>query len=347
MNGHSLSVGAAPMCNTENSPQTEHTWHYEGAEKLLEVWWKPVNKPEVDLRNIKREKLVKLLDKIKCEIVSETQTEDQLAYVLSESSMFLSERRFILKTCGKTTLLFAMEDILKLAREIGFKDVEDIFYSRKNFLRPELQVGPHKNFEDEVSVLDKIFPNGAAYVLGRMNGDCWYLYTLDVALSVQEPDQTLEILMSDLDRDVMAQFYKTDCTTAEEVSEKTGISDLLPELKIDAVLFDPCGYSMNGLLPNGGYVTIHVTPEPEFSYVSFESNVSRKNYTELVEKILDIFRPNKFVMTLFANQTALCGSSYDTFKQSTFPGYKIQDRQYSQFKNYDLTFGHFCRTGLS
>ena len=34
---------------------------------------------------------------------------------------------------------------------------------------------------------------GAAYVLGRMNGECWYLYTLDKPGAVQEPDQTLEI----------------------------------------------------------------------------------------------------------------------------------------------------------
>ena len=32
----------------------------------------------------------------------------------SESSMFVSERRFILKTCGTTTLLLAIEPLLKL-----------------------------------------------------------------------------------------------------------------------------------------------------------------------------------------------------------------------------------------
>ncbi|XP_077977562.1 S-adenosylmethionine decarboxylase proenzyme-like [Glandiceps talaboti] len=344
-NGGNESNGCSQMSGT--APSHENTWHYEGAEKLLELWWKSVDNPKADLRNITREKLEVLLKKVKCEIVSETKTEDQDSYVLSESSMFIAKRRFILKTCGTTTLLYALEDILKLAKEVGFEEIEDIFYSRKNFMRPDLQHGPHQKFEHEVSVLDKIFPNGAAYVLGRMNGHCWYLYTLDVLASVQQPDQTLEILMSDLDKGVMRQFYKTEDQTSQEVTQKSGIADLFPDLKVDSVMFDPCGYSMNGLMPNEGYMTIHVTPEKEFSYVSFESNIAKENYTELVMRIIKIFQPGRFVMTLFANQSALCGPSYKSFRSEPFPGYKIQDRQYSQFKNYDLTFGHFTHTGYS
>ena len=35
--------------------------------------------------------------------------------------------------------------------------------------------------------------------------------------------------------------------------QKTGIADLIPGTVIDDFLFDPCGYSMNGLLPNVSY----------------------------------------------------------------------------------------------
>lgn len=31
--------------------------------------------------------------------------------------------------------------------------------------------------------------------------------------------------------------------------QKSGIADIIPGIKIDDFLFDPCGYSMNGLLP--------------------------------------------------------------------------------------------------
>jgi len=42
----------------------------------------------------------------------------------SESSMFITRNRFILKTCGKTTLLAAMKPLLELVYEkCGFDNV--------------------------------------------------------------------------------------------------------------------------------------------------------------------------------------------------------------------------------
>lgn len=44
--------------------------------------------------------------------------------IFSESSMFVTERRFILKTCGTTTLLFAIQPLLQLVKEeCGFDTV--------------------------------------------------------------------------------------------------------------------------------------------------------------------------------------------------------------------------------
>ena len=56
---------------------------------------------------------------------------------------------------------------------------------------------------------------------------------------------------------------------------------------------------MNGLLPNGHYFTIHITPEPNFSYVSFETNVSHDQYHEITQKILEMFNPGDFTTTIF------------------------------------------------
>lgn len=65
-------------------------------------------------------------------------------------------------------------------------------------------------------------------------------------------------------------------------------------------------------------MTIHITPEPDFSYVSFESNVSSSNYTELIERVIKTFQPGKFVITIFANKVSFlfcasltCGFCYD------------------------------------
>ena len=115
-----------------------------------------------------RDRLEKLLvDRAKCEIISHTKNSRLDAYILSESSMFISTRRFILKTCGRTTPLEILPELKKLAKvHGGFDAIENIFYSRKNFARPELQ--PNSSFETEVALLDSIFPqDGAAYCMGR------------------------------------------------------------------------------------------------------------------------------------------------------------------------------------
>ena len=65
-------------------------------------------------------------------------------------------------------LTWILPDLKKLARTYaGLEVVENIFYSRKNFLRPDLQ--PEScAFENEVALLDAMFPgDGAAYCMGR------------------------------------------------------------------------------------------------------------------------------------------------------------------------------------
>ena len=42
-------------------------------------------------------------------------------------------------------------------------EFQEIFYSRKNFQRPELQKPPHKNFSEEVKILEKYFGAGAGW----------------------------------------------------------------------------------------------------------------------------------------------------------------------------------------
>ena len=49
-------------------------------------------------------------------------------------------------------------------------------------------------------------------------------------------------------------------------------------------------------------MTIHITPEPDFSYVSFESNIPLASYSGVIQRVLDTFLPGKFVLTIFANR---------------------------------------------
>ncbi|GFS10272.1 S-adenosylmethionine decarboxylase proenzyme [Elysia marginata] len=319
--------------------------YYEGTEKLLEVWFTSTSNDETcDLRSIKREKWDALLKLVRADIISMMKDEDMDAYVLSESSMFVTKNRFILKTCGTTTLLLAVKELIQMVKaECGFDKVNDIFYSRKNFVHPELQDQLHQSFDKEVSLLDEMFQHGAAYVLGRMNKDCWYLYTLD-DVGVDQPDQTFELLMWDMCPKSMEVFTMQVSQDGKDATKRSGICDIIPGIKIDDFLFDPCGYSMNGILPGGFYITIHVTPEPHCSYVSFESNVPQASYEGLIQKVLKVFNPGKFLMTVFANSGSIAhGSLKQLEKIDCLEGYRRNDHQFCSFKNYYLTYTQFSR----
>ncbi|CAG0879225.1 unnamed protein product [Cyprideis torosa] len=329
---------------------------YEGTEKLLELWFtrQDGNSDGCDLRKIPRSVLDSLLQLVRCEIVSECSNADIDAYVLSESSMFISKRRFILKTCGSTALMVCIKPLLAAAAEFaGFDRVEDIFYSRKNFARPDLQPQPHHDFSAEVDSLDRLFKDGAAYCLGQMNRDCWYLYTISPSVrpfwgnglnAIEEPDQTLEIMMMELNPERMKFFTKEGSLSARDATEKSGISKILDGVTIDDVLFEPCGYSMNGILKNGCYMTIHITPESNYSYVSFESNIPMRSYHEVLVKVLRCFEPGKFIMTVFANEGSITLNSHSALDGSKdILDYHRVDLQSCRFRNYHLTYAHYAR----
>ncbi|TKC46145.1 hypothetical protein EI555_017702 [Monodon monoceros] len=236
---------------------------FEGTEKLLEVWFSGqqpgANQGSGDLRTTPRSEWDILLKDVQCSIISVTKTDKQEAYVLSESSMFVSKRRFILKTCGITVGL-----------------TQSFFYSCKNFMKSSHQGYPHRNFQEEIEFLNAVFPNGAAYCMGGMNSDCWYLYTLDFPESrvINQPDQTLEILM-----------------------------------------------------------------KPQFSYVSFETNLSQTSYDDLIRKVVEAFKPGKFVTTLFVNQSSKCCTVLSSPQK--IEGFKRLDCQSAMFNDYNFAFFFF------
>jgi len=116
---------------------------------------------------------------------------------------------------------------------------------------------------------------------------------------------TINMMMFDMDRAVASMFYKSgSADTGKDMTLAAGINQLVPGATIDACAFTPCGYSMNAIL-HDAYSTIHVTPEPQCSYASFETNTSLPSYTPLVRNVLHCFRPKRFVLTMFADESAL------------------------------------------
>ncbi|KIV93034.1 S-adenosylmethionine decarboxylase proenzyme [Exophiala mesophila] len=244
---------------------------FEGPEKLLEVWFSPsandlgkCSQP-LGLKAVPAEIWKGMLDLVNCKVLSIVESEDVDAYLLSESSMFVFRHKLILKTCGTTTLLCGLPRILEIATVFGGFERSTappsrgivvaappyrVFYSRKNFLFPDRQHGPHRSWRDEVHTLDKLFVGGSAYMIGKMNGEHWYLYltephtvltppaspqsmdspgtetkVLDMPSSLvvdrgskvaEGEDETLEILMTDLDEENAKQFYLDHASAVAE-----------------------------------------------------------------------------------------------------------------------------------
>lgn len=446
---------------------------------------------------------------VNCKVLSIIKSEHVDAYLLSESSMFVFPHKIILKTCGTTTLLLGLHRLLHIAaNDAGFpfhnaKSLEDIkaaatpyrvFYSRKNFLFPDRQRGPHRGWKQEVRFLDDMFEGGSAYMVGKMNGDHWYLYitspnttitpprTPDEDMAAPRPssmrtvkiptallssfqsvsennsDETLEILMTDLDPGHAKQFYLshasavanesvsaqaqqarpdapaglgnlssmdvgigptlsdrshdagldifgdvseqellgnqtrevdqrivTEALTTEghalgtAVSDSCGLSDVYPtstypDARIDAYLFSPCGFSANGVIPaplavehsqNGEskaahYFTVHVTPEPNCSFASFETNVpggqKGRCTADIIEHVVRIFQPGRFSVTLFEAKNTnsykfsetdhrVNGGIVTMQRMEKISGYRRIDRIVHDFDDYDLVFRYYEREG--
>jgi S-adenosylmethionine decarboxylase len=417
-----------------------------------------------------------MLDLVNCKVLSIVESEDVDAYLLSESSMFVFPHKLILKTCGTTTLLFGMPRILEIAAIFGGYARSTappargiaiaaapyrVFYSRKNFLFPDRQHGPHRSWRDEVKTLDKLFLGGSAYMIGKMNGEHWYLYltephtmltppaspshsdnpmetetkilSLPTAIPVikqgtmcEAEDETLELLMTDLDEENAKQFYLENASAVAEsqyrgtrscsdelmdvfsntssengelasdeetcpeelsteghalgtvVSEFCGLSDVYPKSKypdsrIDAYLFTPCGFSANAVVPapegeeGTHYFTVHVTPEPNCSYASFETNVPAlqkgRDTAEIVSNVVDIFKPGRFSVTLFEAKSTIEEKESDALdidalvemralqrkalrrnaRMEAIKGYRRVDRIVHDLDGYDFVFRYYER----
>ena len=148
-----------------------------------------------------------MLDIVKCKVLSVLKNEHVDAYLLSESSMFVFPHKLILKTCGTTTLLTGLPELLRIASQVaGFGSVGSavatpyrVFYSRKSFMFPDKQMHPHKSWRDEVEYLDDWFLNGSAYMVGKMNGEHWYLYLTNPGAMLSPPLTPTNELFDPLD----------------------------------------------------------------------------------------------------------------------------------------------------
>ncbi|KCV67885.1 hypothetical protein H696_05614 [Fonticula alba] len=302
---------AAPVSCTASSPAASAATTSEPAKVGLRAYtaadWQP------------------LLDSVNCLIINSISNASADAYLLSESSLFVFADRIILKTCGTTTLLRCLKGLLAMAARAGATQVESVFYSRKNFLQPADQPAPHVSFEAEVACLREAFPRGRVLTLGDQSGDHWHLFAAETGTGHMQKvprapralcpatggagpalEVTTEILMHELDQDLMRVFYRTEpgWQSTADSTRRSGVGAILPGALLDDLVFDPFGYSVNALLGEF-YFTIHVTPQENCSFASFETNYNRPDLPAVVARALAVFRPGRFTLTHFDNAPGL------------------------------------------
>lgn len=281
----------------------EESW-FEGPEKTLEICFaENVGHPR-GCRALRREDLASILAEARCSVLSSMSNDNLDAYVLSESSLFVFPRRVVVKTCGTTTPLRCLGRLLELAtleNTLGLR-LEWVGYSRKHCFSSDRRT----HFEEETRDLESHAKGGSGHLLGPITGDHWFVY---VSNSYRQIDETkVNVMMFDLDEDARRLFYlggdeNPGALSGSVMTRRSGLDRLVENYEsVDEMAFEPCGYSMNAI-DGESYATVHVTPQRQCSYASFETNSRRVDSADLVRDVLSTFRPKRAVVTLFSHSS--------------------------------------------
>ena len=259
--------------------------YFEGPEKKLEI---VIDAKNSSLRSMGYSFYEALVEKAGAKIISEISSESCDAYLLSESSLFVWDHRLTMITCGATTLSAVA---IHLVQVLGAENILSFIYERKNEYCPERQVS---DFYQDLELFKKhISIPGRVFCFGDTGGNHMLLYHWDKPYVPNATDQTLEVLMYGLQGSVL-ELFTTPGTQVADVRHFLQFSKALEGFQWNDHMFNPYGYSLNAIR-GSDYFTIHVTPEKNFPYVSFEASISDlENPQMLVEEAVGMFQPHCF-----------------------------------------------------
>lgn len=319
----------------------EYNGFFEGTEKRLEVDFAHGGGSFPDLRSVSLDEWKEVVRLSRTQVLNSITTPAFTSLLLSESSLLVYPQKVILKTCGRTVPIDALEKIAAIGRAISMEP-EWVCFSRKSFLAPSAQPAEHQTTENEIESCQKatravaasgsqVAEDGAgdAYILGPLTGEHWLIYNKDFQYvdGRVRGDFTVDMMMYELPRDIAQHFYTSEpegsASGAASMTETSGLGGIIDwlrdagfEVQIDDYCFAPCGYSCNVHIGDF-YFIVHVTPEESCSFASFETNLGSlfdkahgpsravgERLNGLVEKVLACFRPRKFTATLFADSGA-------------------------------------------
>ena len=104
--------------------------------------------------------------------------------------------------------------------------------------------------------------------------------------------------MYELGREATSIFINQTPKNIRTLLAKTGLWE---RFDTDEFLFEPFGYSINGVR-NHFYFTIHVTPQKECSYTSFETNLPPFEAQSIVYELIRALEPKSFDTVIFCDR---------------------------------------------
>ncbi len=254
---------------------------FEGSEKKVEVITAPA---AGSLRALGRDFWSAVVAKANAEILDVLSNEACDAYLLSESSLFVWHDRFLMLTCGTTTLADAFLHFLDHMHD------DNILYASFQRKNEYLSHRQKSSFEEDLQRIGQRLA-GTAYRLGKLDSHHHYIFHLDRPYEGQAGDVTNELLMYHIQGEG-ADYLRSPNQTVEGVRKLLQLDKILPGFEISDWLFEPFGYSLNAIRGDR-YATFHITPQEESSYVSFETNLELDDAV-LVETLLQALKPGSW-----------------------------------------------------
>ncbi|NRA55030.1 MAG: adenosylmethionine decarboxylase [Gammaproteobacteria bacterium] len=228
-----------------------------------------------------------LVEQCQAKVLSKISNQDCTAYLLSESSLFVWHDRFVILTCGTTSLVNAIEFFVS---QVESNIIIGLIFQRKNEFFAHAQPSC---FNDDAKILQKYF-DGQACRFGSLNSHHNYLYHLNKPLASTHINPSYELLSYQISRKASAILCQPKLTT-DLVRKFLRLDQFLPNFSYDDFVFEPYGYSLNAIAGQN-YLTIHITPQEHSSYVSIETNL---NLMPLLPLLLEILAPSSFDLIAF------------------------------------------------
>lgn len=346
---------------------------FEGPEKTLTLCFKSRRITAKSLRLIPQETWAEVLKHAKVEILSAVEsqptelqgksrkeksvvsTKGVTGYLLSESSLFVTDNTLTLKTCGTTTPLAALEPLMDLILEPKWRQREPKDYlkyatfMRLGYMRPEEQVEPHMSWAQEVDHMNKHF-RGEDVVLGSEASSKQHIYVANYLPKDEVTDVfSTQVALTDLHTDESMRRYAggTGFTADDEAPLKTAWKDLhgdknrfAANAHLDEKFFEPIGYSANAVFGKQ-FTTVHVTPQPGCSYLSVETTMplDRDARQRFVGGAQDMCKADTLAVTEFF----LCPKLFSGGPPPNLPNFVIQRSSCTVGTGFACAHHHYRR----